>query len=71
MAQITNLTREGLDFVLIGPPKDGVPPTGHVKAGETAELAVDPDSAHIKGMILGGAISISTAKTSAPKRGAE
>jgi hypothetical protein len=55
--KITNNTRETLDFTLTGKAKDGVPPTGSVAPGETADLDVIED-ARFQGAVLAGAISV-------------
>ena len=56
MAKVTNLTRSGMDFV-VGV-KNGVALTEHVKPDETRDLAIDMNSATVKGRVLSGAISI-------------
>jgi hypothetical protein len=55
--KITNNTRQTLDFVTTGKVKDGVPPTGSVKPGETADIDII-ENAHFKGLVLAGAISV-------------
>jgi|GEM_PF-6967549 len=58
MALINNLTSQGVDLVVRGEAKDGVPPTEHIGPGQTRDLDVDLESKRIKGMVIGGAIDI-------------
>jgi hypothetical protein len=58
MALIKNLTSQGVDLVVRGEAKDGVPPTEHVGPGQTRELDVDISGPRIKGMVVGGLISV-------------
>ncbi len=58
MALIKNLTTQGVDLVVRGQAKDGVPPTAHIPAGQSKDIDVDLDSQSIKGMAFGGAIEI-------------
>lgn len=62
MARITNLTTQTLDFIVAGEPKGGVPPTGSVGPGETADLAVDLNDPVLRGRLFAGAISVTTTK---------
>lgn len=56
--RIQNNTRETLDFVLKGKPKNGAAHTGSIAPGEIEDLDVDPESAQFKGYIFAGAISV-------------
>ncbi len=58
MALIKNLTPHGVDLVMRGEAKEGVPPTASIPSGQTRELDVDIESPRIKGMVIGGAIEI-------------
>ncbi len=58
MALIKNLTTQGVDLVVRGQAKNGVPPTAHIPAGQSKDVDVDLDSSRIKGMAIGGAIEI-------------
>jgi adenine deaminase len=52
--KITNTSRNNThNFVLNGAAKDGVPPTGHVAPGETADLDInlDVEAAHLQALI--------------------
>jgi hypothetical protein len=69
MHKVTNVSRTGLDFI-VGV-KDGAAITEHVKAGETREIAIDAESATVKGRVLSGLITIApvvrrTAKSENP-----
>jgi hypothetical protein len=58
MVKVTNLTREGIDFV-VGPGKGGVPETQDLAGGATDNIAIDMNSAHVRGLIFAGAIEVS------------
>lgn len=58
MAKITNLSRQGLDFV-VGV-KNGAAITENVPAGETRDLDVDLNSATVKGRVASGLITVAT-----------
>lgn len=58
MAKITNLSRQGLDFVVGS--KNGVAITENVPAGETRDLEIDPNSATVKGRVASGLITVAT-----------
>jgi hypothetical protein len=60
MTEITNNTRETLNFV-VGV-KDGQPVTEDVKAGETKDIAVDPEANDVKGRSLAGAITVGASR---------
>jgi hypothetical protein len=64
--RLTNTTRDQtLDFVVKGEAKDGVPPTESLAPGETRNLAVDPESAAIKGALVAGVITVESGKAAA------
>jgi hypothetical protein len=58
MVKVTNLTNDGIDFV-VGPGKGGVPETQDLAAGKTDNIAIDMNSAHVRGLIFAGAIEVS------------
>lgn len=55
--RISNNTRETIDLIVEGKPKDGVPPTKHIAPGATEDLNVVED-ARFQGLVLAGAISV-------------
>ncbi|RAI44706.1 hypothetical protein [Rhodoplanes roseus] len=70
MPRITNHTRQTLDFVIPGKPKDGVPPTASVRPGETADIDVREDDPVLLGRIAAGAVSVDAKRPSKAATGA-
>lgn len=64
MPKITNHTRQTLDFVVVGKPKDGVPPTKSIGPGETVDIDVRDNDPVLLGRIAAGAVTLSTAARS-------
>ena len=64
--RITNRTRQTLDFIVAGAPKDGVPPTGSIEPGETKDLDVRADDPVLAGRMLAGAVSVEAARSVKP-----
>lgn len=63
--KITNTSRFNThNFVLNGAAKDGVPPTGHVAPGETADLDInmDVETVHVQALANAGEIGPVDAK---------
>jgi hypothetical protein len=58
MVKVTNNTRETVNFVTKGNPKNGVPPTDHVEPGQTKAIDVDPESRELKAAVFAGRVSI-------------
>lgn len=56
MTQVTNLSRRSLDFT-VGV-KNGEAVTEALAPGETRDLAIDVDSAQVKGRVLAELISL-------------
>lgn len=54
--KVTNMSREPVNF-LTGI-KDGEPVTDHLEPNEAKEIELDTDSAHVRGMILAGLITV-------------
>ena len=59
MAKVTNLTREGMDFI-VGV-KDGAALTEHLKGFETREIAIDVESVTVRARLHAASISIAPA----------
>jgi hypothetical protein len=65
MPRLTNNTRETIDFIVKGAPKDGVPPTESIAPGETRDIEA-VDNATYKGRIAAGAITVGATRGAAP-----
>ena len=55
MPRLTNMTRDVLDFIVRGAPKDGVPPTESIAPGETRDID-GVENATYHGRIAAGAV---------------
>lgn len=65
MVQVTNLSRDTLNFTLGS--KNGQPITDHVKAGETKEIAIDLNSPQVQARVRANLIKV-VAPAAAPKK---
>lgn len=67
MPWVTNIGRSGLDFV-VGV-ENGVAQTEHLRAGEVRNLAVDVNSAQVRGRVFAGLIKVEVVRIAGRSEG--